>query len=294
MIRLCLLAFALAACASDVPPAPGAPAEPARSPAAGAAARADPGGGAPYRFDRPTARFELPRALRETSALTVLDEAHVAMVEDESGILFVVSVATGEVTRRVPFGPPGDYEGVEKAGDRLFVLRADGALLELSGWQGQRATARTFATGLGAGACDAEGLGYDAQRDRLLIACKEEADGKSAVHAFDLRANALAPRPVFALGRDEVPGKGKVRPSALAVHPLTGDVVVLASKRESLVLVGPDGSMRGAWSIEEAGFEQPEGLTFLPSGDVLISSEAGGGEPAVLTRFAYAPAGTSP
>ena len=45
----------------------------------------------------------------------------------------MLSVETGRVTAVVPFGPPGDYEGIELVGDRLFVLRADGAVLELDG-----------------------------------------------------------------------------------------------------------------------------------------------------------------
>ena len=95
--------------------------------------RARPTAG-PYRFDRPAARFKLPEALREISALTVLDGESLGAVQDEEGDLYILSMETGRVTAVVPFGPPGDYEGIELAGDRLFVLRADGAILELDGW----------------------------------------------------------------------------------------------------------------------------------------------------------------
>ena len=134
------------------------------------------GGAGPYRFDRPVASFDLPADLVEISGLADLGDGTLGAVQDEDGELYVLAQETGEVVRVVPFGPPGDYEGVELVGDRLFVLRADGALLELSGWRGDEARAETVETGLGAKDCDAEGLGYDAGGGRLLIACKEEGD----------------------------------------------------------------------------------------------------------------------
>lgn len=287
------LALSLTACG------PGAPAEaaiaaprPAETRAASDTTRAA-SASSPYRFDQPVARFELPDALREISALTVLDEGHLGAVQDEEGDLYVLDIESGRVTAVVPFGPPGDYEGVELANGRLFVLRADGALLELEGWAaGREASPRTFDTGLGARACDAEGLGYDASTDRLLVSCKEEGsgalDGRNAVYGFHLATNTLDPEPVFALDPSAIPGNKKLRPSALAVHPITGHTVALSSKRESLVSVDAAGAVVGVWDLAAAAFEQPEGLVFLPNGDVFVSSEGGDG-PAVLLRFAYEP-----
>ena len=287
------LALAFSACGYDAPTgtAPGyeAPAAPTVS-AAPLSSRA----AGPYRFDEPVARFTLPASLVEISALTVLDERHLGAVQDEDGVLYVLSVETGRVAAAVPFGPPGDYEGLEAVGARLFVLRADGAVLELENWSGG-GPIRTavYETGLGAKDCDAEGLGADGER--LLIACKEEVDGPlghaSAVYAFDLDRMALAAEPAFVLRRGDVPGGGKkLRPSALAVHPVTGHTVVLSSKREALVSLGSGGTVEGVWDLSPAAFEQPEGLAFLPGGDAFVSSEGRGG-PAVLLRFAYQPAG---
>ncbi|WP_179299683.1 hypothetical protein [Rubrivirga marina] len=236
------------------------------------------------------ATFRLPPDLREISGLTVLDDAHLGAVQDEDGDLYVIEQSTGRVTTVVPFGPPGDYEGVERVGDQLFVLRADGALLELEGWGGGEARTTTVETGLGAGDCDAEGLGSDGVR--LLIACKEEGDGpyddRNVVYAYHLEASALASEPVLVIDPDAIPGDRKLRPSALAVHPLDGRVVLLSSRRESLVALDADGSAAGVWDLRPAAFEQPEGLAFLANGDAFVASEGDDG-PAVLLRFAYAP-----
>jgi uncharacterized protein YjiK len=250
---------------------------------------------APYDFAQPEARFDLGEDLREISALTVLDGEHLGAVQDEEGALYVIRIATGEVADVVPFGPPGDYEGVELAGERLFALRSDGVLFEIGGWRGgAQAAAVLHATGLHED-CDAEGLGYDALRARLLVACKEDggpgAGNRKAVYAFDLATDALAPEPAFVIDRDalpEVSGKKtrKMKPSALAVHPVTGEVFTLSSKHDVLVSLGQGGQVSQAWSLKAAGFEQPEGLAFSLSGDLFVASEGDKRAPA-LARFSY-------
>ena len=264
----------LAACAALALPACGtAPTPPDTTVAAGT-----------YRFDRPAARFEMPEALREISALTVLDDGHVGAVQDEEGALYVIETETGRVSAIVPFGPPGDYEGIELAAGRLFVLRADGAVLEISGWTGASATATVYETGLGAKQCDAEGLGTDGAQ--LLIACKEESGGQNLVYGFHLDTDALTEAPVLALDPDAVPGEKGLRPSAIAVHPVTGHTVVLSSRREALISLNASGAVVDVWDLKPAAFEQPEGLAFLPNGDVLVSSEGKKG-PGVVVRVTY-------
>ena len=284
-----LAALALSACSPETPPAAAAaPSAPVTSVAAVAASP----GTAPYDFGAPVARFTLPDELREISGLTVLDADHLGAVQDEQGSLYVLETETGRVTSVVPFGPPGDYEGVEMAGERLFVLRADGALLELAGWAGGDTRTVTFETGLGADACDAEGLAYDARGNRLLISCKEDGtgafDGRVVVRAFDLARNALVGAPALVVDPAAVPGSKKLALSALAVHPLSGHVVAVSSRRDALVALDAQGAVLDTWSLVPAALEQPEGLAFLPTGDVLVASEGGDGAGVVL-RFAYTP-----
>ncbi len=281
------LALALPACG---PADSAVAAAPADAPVTTTAARPDTSttaSGNPYRFDQPVARFELPEALREISALTVLDAEHVGAVQDEEGSLYIIEIATGRVSAVVPFGPPGDYEGVELAEGRLFVLRADGAILELEGWtSGRETTARVYETGLGARACDGEGLGYDATRQQLLISCKAETDGRNPVYGFSLATNTVTDAPVLQLDPNVIPGRKKLAPSALAVHPITGHTVFISSKRDALVSIDASGAVVGTWDLSPARLPQPEGLTFLPNGDALVSSEGKSG-PGLLVRFAY-------
>ncbi len=282
------LALALPGC-GPADPAVAAPADTSVATTATQPATPAAGSASPYRFDQPVATFEMPESLREISALTVLDADHVAAVQDEEGSLYIIEIATGRVSGVVPFGPAGDYEGVELADGRLFVLRADGAVLELASWTaGSETTATVYETGLGARACDTEGLGYDAARGQLLISCKEEANGRNAVHGFSLATNALVGAPVFQLDPAGIPGSKKLAPSALAVHPITGHTVVISSKRDALIAIDASGAVVGTWDLKPANLPQPEGLTFLPNGDALVASEGKDGA-GVVVRFAYEP-----
>ena len=283
----------LAACGRDAPPftAP------------------DSGAAPPYAFASPDAAFALPSALDEISGLTALDARHLGAVEDETGTLYVLSAETGGVVETRDFGLPGDYEGVEQVGATTYILRSDGRLFVLSDWRGGSAMV-TLDTGLH-GDCDAEGLAHDGER--LLIACKESAGrGRPAVRAvfaFDLAQNALLPAPVYTIRADSLAARtgapaldervralvrpfadiNGFKPSALALHPISGHVYVLSSVRKLIVALEPDGTVHAVWRLSEPIFRQPEGLAFLPDGTLFIASEGDGGDP-VLARFTYRPA----
>lgn len=243
---------------------------------------------------------ELPGRLREISGLTLLDERRLGAVQDEKGTLFVLDLETGEVLDERDFGKDHDYEGVERVGRRVFVLRSDGDLYEIEDWQAADLDAERHETRL-KGACDAEGLAYDVPGGRLLIACKEFAgEGlphHRAIYAYDLQRGAVGEAPAFvidteALDRATEPNplnrairsllRGRAdlspfKPSAVAVHPETGQVYVLSSVRKLLVILNPDGAVHAAQPLPEDLLPQPEGLVILPGGDLLIASEGAGG-----------------
>ena len=275
--------FALVACAAEQDAPPDAPAS---------VASVDEG--QPYAFDSPDAASALPDELVEISGLTTLDDGSLAAVQDEEGILFILDPGTGAVTERIPFGDGGDYEGVELAGERLFVLRSNGNLLELTGWAAGNPDVRDHKTDL-KGKNDTEGLAYDAANGRLLIVTKEDPgaglddDRYRAIYAFDLESGTLASEPAFVIDlealAETLPDAERFKPSALAVHPATGEIYVLSSTVKAIVVLGTDGDVRQVWPLPEESFEQPEGLAFLPSGDLFVSSEGVDG-PAMLYRFA--------
>lgn len=242
----------------------------------------------PYRFTEPDAAFAFPGALREVSGLTVLDDGHLGAVQDEDGILFVLDREEARVRAEHRFRGNGDYEGVERVGDVVWVLRSDGTLYEVHDPTGEAPRSGKVDMPLRPG-CDAEGLAHDDARNRLLIVCKESPgpglEGVRAVYAFDLESRRLAETPVLLLDRQALDrGNDLFKPSALAVHPGTGRIYVISSARKALAVVEPDGVLYMVIDLPDRLFTQPEGLAFFPDGTLFIANEGQRGA-ATLLRF---------
>lgn len=293
LVALLASGLTVGACSSDEKEAAAPSVPSSRSPSPGPAVSVSADGSS-YLFERPDAASALPDDLVEISGLAPLDDGRLVAVQDEEGILYFLDPAKGAITERIAFGDGADYEGIESVDDRLFVLRSNGNLLEVSGWGTGAPSVRTHETDLRA-RHDTEGLAYDATRDRLLIVTKEDPgedldeDRYKAVYEFDPATGELTAEPVLVIDLEDVesaiPGVETFKPSALAVHPASGDLYVLSSTEQALVVFGPGGDLRHAWRLSQAQFEQPEGLAFFPNGDVFISSEGVDGPP-MLFRFA--------
>ena len=263
-----------------------------------------------YRFDAPDRAYRLPKRLDEISGLTLLADGRLGAVQDEDGELFVLHAETGEVEGERKFGKDGDYEGVEAVGGALYVLRSDGALFEMADVRADDLDAEEHELDLPQG-CDAEGLAYDEAGGRLLVACKERAgkglSGKKAVYAFDLAGRTSVEGPVLVIDAEAVGAQARggedavsrgmrrlfgaafdfssFKPSGLALHPKTGRLYVLSTRPAALVRLEPDGLLVDVHPLPDL-LEQPEGIAFLPNGDLFIASEAAG-DRAWLLRFEW-------
>ena len=242
----------------------------------------------PYRLDAPDAVIALSGELTETSALTVLPSGRLGTLQDETGTLYEIDPATGAVVDRLVFDGAGDFEGLELAGDAVWALRSDGDLFRLARDSTGTPTARKVETPLKS-RNDTEGLAYDAANHRLLVACKEwpgpDLDDVRAIYAFDLATETMAERPVYLLDQAAVDTDLRFRPSALAIHPATGQIYVLSSVRRAIAVLDPDGTLLGVADLHLDAAPQPEGIAFAADGTLYISSEGTTG-PGTLLRFA--------
>lgn len=262
----------------------------------------------PYETDRPLFSAKLPKNLREISGLTTLDSLHVAAVQDEDGIVFVLQALTGEVVSEHRFGEGGDYEALEAVGERMYVLRSDGVLLELTGWRGEGPRSVVRHDTWLSSRFDTEGLALSRDGTSLLVACKEYPGrgfkGKRTVYAFELASRRLGQQPALVLdarAAESDLGEGTIsravrrlldirrfKPSGISVHPISGEVYVVSSVSGSLAVFNAAGEPVSIVPLDKDLFPQPEGITFMPDGDLLISSE-GDGRRARLVRFRYTP-----
>jgi hypothetical protein len=272
-----MLMVAAAIPSSSAPPAGRAPAGALRS----------------YALAAPDRTVVLPARLNEVSGVTTISDRELGCVQDEEGAVFVYDLAQQRITRRMPFGPPGDYEDIARAGSRLFVLRSDGFLFEIQGLSG---TPPVKVHALRVPSSDSEGLCHDARHNRLLIAPKtrlgreKELKDTRAIFAFDLATASLQRDPLLVLSVDAIRAFAggwnrpalRFMPSAVAVHPLTSEIFVISAVDRVLVTFDTAGGVTGYASLDPKRFRQPEGLAFLANGDLVITNEAAGWKPTLL------------
>ena len=247
-----------------------------------------------YQSDRQVTvlqRWELPVALTEISGNDFY-KGQLACIQDEEGIIFLFDPASGSVTRQIPFGDPGDYEGIAVSGETAWVLRSDGVLFEVRNFASGAPGVHTYPTPL-TRKQDTEGLCLDTARNRLLVSVKAkdpESNEFKGVYAFDLNTHQMDPNPVYRLTVKTYPVDARsqkqkkvhhLQPSEIALHPATGDLYVLDGSASVLYRMDAAGMEQQAWVLDKALFPQPEGLSITADGHFYISTEGRGGKAAL-------------
>lgn len=231
-----------------------------------------------------TKKWEMPKQLIEISDLSYIDDKRIACVQDELGTIFIYNIASSSVEKEIPFGAVGDYEGLAVVGENVWVLRSDGKLFEVSNMNAAKPMVKEFGTSLTIKQ-DSEGLCYDKKNNRLLIAIKGAEPGTEhykGIYAFDLSSKKMDQQPVFKIDLlNKVFGtngsskkkKGSMNPSAIAIHPVTGDMYITDGRDPKLLIIDAAGNIKNLYSLNSNEFTQPEGITFNSAGDLFISNE---------------------
>lgn len=259
-----------------------------------------------YDLGAPEAVFELDKELREISGLSIVPgQDLLAAVQDEEGDIYLLDKQTGEIVGRHDFWKDGDYEGVEVVGDCFFAVKSSGTLYEVQRLGKDHQKTEKYNDFLNDD-YDVEGLAYDPRHQRLLLACKAKSgDGpqfnfKKAIYAFDLATKKLQEQPALLISIEDIqdyldtspairklekileffsPHQSKFifSPSGLAVHPETGDLYILSTAGNMLVVVSQDGRILHIEKLKKKEHPQAEGICFDTDGALFISNEADGG-----------------
>lgn len=256
-----------------------------------------------YDLKAPYKVITLPDTLREVSGITALGQGRVACVQDENGIVFIYDLNKGKLESQYTFAADGDYEGIAKAGDTLYVLRSDGVLFK-SVQGGKALSINTFIP-----APNNEGLCYDEAGHRLLIACKaksgkgHEYKDKRQIYAFDLKTGTRSAGAVYEFDVPEIrqfvkaqhialPVKEKKNgkhedvlrftPSAIAVHPFSHKLYLISSTDHLLFIFDSQGKPEQVAQLDPKVFNKPEGIIFLENGDLLMTNEGQHKKPSLL------------
>ncbi len=257
----------------------------------------------PYDLEHPDLEISLPHELEEISALSLgPDSTTLLAVNDEEGMVFILDRETGALMGEKTFWKEGDFEGIEWADDRLWVIKSNGKLYEIRHFPTDSLCTCKHELPLSK-SNDVEGLGYDPVQNRLLIAAKGQSyDSIRYFFSYMLGKCDTCFVSLFQISRGAVRNfisqmpsgeakkqweeqfgpeheKFKFKPSAIAVHPKTGDLYILASAGKLLMVCDLNGNIKHLQKLDKEKHRQPEGLCFGPNGTLYISNEADGKKP---------------
>ncbi|MEQ9300396.1 MAG: SdiA-regulated domain-containing protein [Cyclobacteriaceae bacterium] len=247
-----------------------------------------------YNLNEVENKYFLPYVLEEVSGLAYYKDAQVAMVNDEEGRMFLYDLNKKDIDKAIRFAGSGDYEGIEIINSTAYVLKSNGDLYHFEISDDREVDSKKIETPLSKDN-DLEGLGYDPQRNRLMLVCKGKSEiGKDkvegqAVYGYDLDQEDFKKDPEFTISKKKLEeffetaknqaydaGKITFRPSGIALHPFERQWYMIASAGKLLIAVDDEGEIQASYPIPPRLLSQPEGICFLPNGNMLISSEGEG------------------
>jgi uncharacterized protein YjiK len=167
-----------------------------------------------------------------------------------------------------------------------YVLRSDGAILTFNY---KKFNGKAEATSVPVQSTNIEGLFFEPTKNQLLMASKNEPVNGAADERpiYQLKTDDLnhpeisffvSNKQINNLFSEKYPGlvapgnKVELNPSAIAVHPFTGEVYVLSAS-DRLLAIFSNQQLVEIIPLPSDMYHKPEGLTFTKSGGLYISSE---------------------
>ncbi len=258
----------------------------------------------PFDFEHPEVVLKLPQSLHEISGISFYRKNELACIQDEKGIIYFYNIKKARLRNTIPFSKDKDYEGVANVNDTLFVLCSNGVIFEID-TTSETGYAKSYKTFLSK-ENNCEGLCFDKNLHRLLIACKGKPEkgtaprGTKAIYSFDLHKRELSEQPVYILDPDSINAhiipiasenvfnrifrkktnedRFIFEPSELCIDPFTNDIFILSSVGKTILNMSYDGKIKFAVRLNPRIFKQPEGLTFSKDGSMYISDEGKDGK----------------
>lgn len=269
----------------------------------------------PYNLDLPNATFELSESLKEISGLSMTEDGnHVATINDEEGIIFLLDKMTGQIKESIPFWDEGDYEGIEIVGNDAWAIKSNGNLYQVKDYRSGTRQVIKYKSFLNK-ENDVEGLAFDPLTNSLLIGCKGKSDDgadshlKKAIYTFHLGSLMMMNEPAYMLTLPDMQSylahlsaddhaellqelfsekeqDMKFSPSGIAVHPVTGEIYVTSSRGKMLLVLSRKGEILYLVKLKKSIHPQPEGICFDSEGTLYIANE-GKNDKARIYKFLY-------
>lgn len=247
-----------------------------------------------YNFTAPDEKMELGKHLHEISGMAWVPGRNVILGEnDEKGDIFTIDFANknDNAAGKIKFGGKGDYEDIVYTPDAVYMLVSTGEVVEVN-TKDSSFTTQTYSLGLPKN--EFETMYMDADGKSLILLCKDcnhEKEEIRAAYRFDLATKTFNPSPVYTIQISDIrkllnDESAFFKPSAAGINPENGKLYIVASVGKLLVIADTKGKPEQAIRLDPVMYNQPEGMTFAPNGDLYISNEGGEGI-ATIYLFRY-------
>lgn len=250
-----------------------------------------------YDFSKPDEIMQLGKHLHEISGISYIPDQDILLAEnDEKGEIFKVDFKNKKDDfDKLKFGGPGDYEDIVHTDTADYLLISSGTIVQVLTKDGGITGTKKFTLNR-SGTNEYETLYFDSANHSLIMLCKQCAHEKDKVRSafrFDLATLQFSNESVYDMSLDIIRMRlndpaAEFKPSAAAINPVTGKLFVVASVGKLLVIADKNGNVEKAFRLDPKLFNQPEGMTFAPNGDLYISNEGGDGVATIL-KFIYKP-----
>jgi hypothetical protein len=249
-----------------------------------------------YKLTEPQ-RFRVRESMQEISGIQLFpDEHHIFSINDEQGKIFEIDLTANKPYPNSKFDRSGDYEDLAHTDKGWIVLKSNGTLYQVHDIFTDSVTSTEYSF-FKTGKQEFESIYPDAAGNSLIVVCKqcEEDKGQraSSAYRFNLATMQYDTVPAYRIDVTEIAKAAgnemkNFRPAAVAVHPIEKRLYMVDAINNLLVITDMNGKVQEAHHLKSRLFEQPEGLSFAPNGDMYISNEAGEGIADIL-KFAYKP-----
>lgn len=246
-----------------------------------------------YNFSTPDEKMELGKKLHEISGMGYIPGKDLLVAQnDEKGDIYTVDFKNkSNEFGKVKFSGKSDYEDIVHTDTAEYLLVSTGGIVKVL-TKDSLLIPQEYTLGI-EGKNEFETLYIDVDGS-LVMLCKEcdhEKDKIRAAYRFDPGTQTFSAKPIYTIDigaiqtflNDE---KAEFKPSAAGINPVSGKLFVVASVGKLLVIAGKDGQVEQVFRLDPVLYNQPEGLTFAPNGDLYISNEGGEGIATIL-KFNY-------
>ena len=224
--------------------------------------------------------INLPQSLDEISGITYYPkDTSVFAVIDEDGLLFKINLNRPDEVKEWRFDKQRDFEDIVLLDSTFYIMVSNGDLDKITFENEKLAVAKVDFPNASKKVNEFETMYYSSDSNKMIMICKQcEDDKKSTLSSyyFSDTAHQFVPyktietEPLFQKIGSK---KEKIKPSAAAINPLTKELYVLCSINKIIFIEDANGKIKEVIKLDPKIYKQPEGMTFTPDGDLIVSNE---------------------